>query len=162
MADPRSIRYIKAMRERCARISSQRVLCIDDNTYFRGFVRWFVSDFGCEVSAVCNAAEAIAQIQRNPNEFNLLILADWLPDMNGVDLVRRLRGMGYGGRIAVTAAKTVTPEQRSIYVSLGASSILMTPIGYAELMTLLQEVGDGVGGGARDKELSRTASSAHA
>lgn len=112
MADPRSIRHIKAMRELYARISSQRVLCIDNNPYFRDSVRWFVSDVGCEVSGASNASEAIAMIQRNPHRYDLLIIADWLPDMDGVELLRQLQAIACAGRIAVTAPQ-LSPEQRS-------------------------------------------------
>jgi CheY-like chemotaxis protein len=144
MADPRSIRYIKAMRELYARISSQRVLCIDNNPYFREFVCWFVSDVGCEVSATSNAADAIALIRRNSSEYDLLILADWLPDMDGVELLRQLQAMDYSGRIVVTTAQELRPEQHRIYESLGASSIIVTPIGYAELMRILEQVASNV------------------
>jgi Ni,Fe-hydrogenase III large subunit len=51
MVDRQAISHVKAMRDLHARISSQRVFCIDNNPYFRDFVRWFLSDVGCEVAA---------------------------------------------------------------------------------------------------------------
>jgi CheY-like chemotaxis protein len=89
MADPRSIRHIEAMRELYARISSQRVLCIDNNPYFRDFVCWFLSDVGCEVRAT--ASEALSVIRQKPSGYDLLIVADWLPDRDGVELLQTLR-----------------------------------------------------------------------
>lgn len=62
------------MRDSYARISSQRVLCIDNNPYFREFLCWFVSDVGCEVSAAPNAGEAIGPTQRNTDCYDLLII----------------------------------------------------------------------------------------
>jgi CheY-like chemotaxis protein len=144
MTDPGSIRHIKAMRELYARISSQRVLCIDNNPYFREFVCWFVSDVGCEVWAAPNAGEALALIRRNPSQYDLLILADWLPDLDGVELLRQLQAMAFSSRVVVTTARELRPEQRNVYESLGVSSIVVTPIGYAELMRILEQVGGSV------------------
>ncbi len=154
MANSRN-RYIEAMRELYARISSQRVLCIDSNPYLRNFVCWFVSDVGCEVSAAANAGEAIAMVQGNPNQYDVLILADWLPDMDGLELVRQLRAMSYFGRIAVTTAKELLPEPRNIYESLGVSSIIVTPIGYAELMRILEQAARSLEGSGRGEETFR-------
>jgi two-component system, chemotaxis family, chemotaxis protein CheY len=140
MVDRRNISYIKAMQELYARISSQRVLCIDDNPYFREFVCWFISDVGCEVSEAARAGDAIALIEPNPGSYDLLILADWLPDMDGVEVLRRLRSIPYAGRIAVTAPQQLPPDQKAIYNSLGVSAILTTPIGYSELMRILEPV----------------------
>jgi CheY-like chemotaxis protein len=155
MADPRSIRHIKAMRELYARISSQRVLCIDNNPYFREFVCWFVSDVGCEVWAAPNAGEAIALIRRNPSQYDLLILADWLPDMDGVELLRQLQAAAYSSRVVVTTARELRAEQRKMYESLGVSSIIVTPIGYAELMRILEQVASSVERRIPEKETFR-------
>jgi CheY-like chemotaxis protein len=144
MADPRSIRHIKAMRELYVRITSQRVLCIDNNPYFREFVCWFVSDVGCEVWAAPNAGEAMALIRRNPSQYDLLILADWLPDMDGVELLRQLQPTPYSSRVVVTTAQELRVEQRKVYESLGVSSIVVTPLGYAELMRILEQIASSV------------------
>lgn len=155
MADPRRIRYIKAMRELYGRISSQRVLCIDNNPYFREFVCWFVSDVGCEVSATSNGADAITLIRRNPMEYDLLILADWLPDMDGVELLRQLQAMDYSGRVVVTTAQELRPEEYRMYESLGASSVIATPIGYAEVMQILEQIASSVERRIPEKETFR-------
>jgi DNA-binding response OmpR family regulator len=139
MVDRQAISHVKAMRDLHARISSQRVFCIDNNPYFRDFVGWFLSDFGCEVEAAATAGEALSLIRRMPSGYDLLIVADWLPDMDGVELLQTLRSIPYAGRIAVTAPH-LSPEQRSTYESLGVSSILIKPVGYCELMRILEPV----------------------
>jgi DNA-binding response OmpR family regulator len=152
MADPRSVRHIKALRELYARIISQRVLCIDNNPYFREFVCWFLSDIGCEVKGVATAMEGLSMIRQEPAGYNILIVADWLPDMDGVELLRTLRLIPYSGRIAVTAPQ-LSRKQRAIYDSLGVSSILITPVGYCELMRILEPAvsTDNASGHERDK-----------
>ena len=127
------------MRDLHARISSQRVFCIDSNPYFHEFVCWFFSDVGCEVAAAETASEALSLIRQKPRGYDVLIVADWLPDMDGVELLQTLRSIHYAGRIAITAPQ-LSPEQRSTYESLGASPILITPVGYCELMRILEPV----------------------
>lgn len=143
------------MRELYARISSQRVLCIDNNPYFREFVCWFVSDVGCEVWGAPNAGEAMALIRRNPSQYDLLILADWLPDMDSVELLRQLQATAYSGRVVLTTARELRPEQRKMYESLGVSSVIVTPIGYAELMRILEQVASSVERRIPEKETFR-------
>ena len=100
---------------------------------------WFLSDVGCEVAAAATGGEALSLIRQKPSGYDLLVVADWLPDMDGVELLQTLRSIHYAGRIAITAPQ-LSPEQRSTYESLGASSILITPVGYCELMRILKPV----------------------
>ncbi len=153
--------HIRAMRKLYARISSQRVLCVDSNRYFRDFVCWFVSDVGCEVSPASNGGDAIALIRRNPGQYDLLILADWLPDMDGVELLRQLQAADYRGRVVVTTVRELRSEQRQMYESLGASSIIVTPIGYGEMMRILEQIA-GAEGSGQDKEAFQKSSDASA
>lgn len=115
----------------------QRVLCADNNPYFRHFVAWFLTDVGCEVATVATASEALSLIREGPDNYDLLIVADWLPDMDGLQLLQTLNSVGYAGRIVITAPHLLV-EQRTVYESLGASSVLITPIGYSELMRILE------------------------
>lgn len=146
MVDRRITGHVKAMLDLHARIISRRVVCIDSNFYFREFVCWFLSDVGCEVKGVATAKEGLSLIREEPAGYDILIIADWLPDMDGVELLQRPRSMPYAGRIAMTAPQ-LSPEQRAIYESLGASSILITPLGYSELMRVLEA---GVAGGGEN------------
>jgi len=135
----RAVRHAKAMRDLYARMTSQTVLCIDSNPYFREFVRWFVSDVGCAVAVAATGGEALSVIRRKPSAYDILIVADWLPDMDGLQLLQTLRSIPCAGRIAITAS-ALSLDRRTIYESLGATSILTTPLGYSELMRILQPV----------------------
>jgi DNA-binding response OmpR family regulator len=80
---------------------------------------------------------AVSGVQQRPDDYDLLIVAHWLPDMNGLQLLQTLNSVGYAGRIVITSPRLST-EQRAAYESLGASSILITPIGYGELIRILE------------------------
>jgi DNA-binding response OmpR family regulator len=117
--------------------SCQRILCADDNPYFRHFVSRFLTDNGCEVVDVATASEALSLVRERPDDYDILIIADWLPDMDGVDLFQTLRSVSYAGRIVITAANLL-PYRRSTYEALGASSFLITPVGYSDILRILE------------------------
>jgi hypothetical protein len=66
MVDRQTTSHGKATRDLHARISSQRFFCVDNNPYFREFVRWFLSDVGCEVKGVATAMERLSMIWQEP------------------------------------------------------------------------------------------------
>jgi CheY-like chemotaxis protein len=116
---------------------SQRILCADDNPYFRYFVSQFLTGSGYEVAETATASEALSMVRERPDHYDLLIVADWLPDMDGVELFQTLRAIPYTGRIVVTAPE-LSPDKKASYESLGASSFLMTPIGYSDILRILK------------------------
>lgn len=141
----RAVRHAKTMRNLYARMTSQTVLCVDSNPYFREFVRWFVSDVGCAVAVAATGGEALSVIRRNPSAYDILIIADWLPDMDGAQLLQTLRSIPVDGRITITTS-ALSADQRILYESLGAVSVLTTPVGYSELMRVLAPVAAGNSG----------------
>jgi two-component system, OmpR family, response regulator ResD len=116
---------------------SQCILCADDNPYFRHFVSRFLTDYGCEVVDVATASEALSLVRERPDDYDLLIVADWLPDMDGVELFQALRSIPYAGRIVITAPNLM-PYRKATYEALGASSFLITPVGYSDVLRILE------------------------
>ena len=116
--------------------SRLRILCADDNPYFRHFVIGFITDYGYEVAEVATASEALSLVRERPKYYDLIIISDWLPDMGGVELFQALRLIPYDGRIVITTPK-LSPEQKARYASLGASSFLMVPAGYSEVLRII-------------------------
>jgi CheY-like chemotaxis protein len=74
----------------------------------------------------------------------MLLIVDWvLPDMDGAELLRRLRAEGCGGavqRVALLAAYE-TPSLRESAQALGAHELLAKPVLPAELRRLLGQAG---------------------
>ncbi len=122
--------------QRPMKATCRRVLCAETNPYFRRFVSWLLTNNGCEVSEAATASEALALIREGPTGYDLVIVADWLPDMDGIELLQTLHSIGYAGRIVVTARR-LPPEEGASYKSLGASSILITPVGYSDILRIL-------------------------
>lgn len=116
---------------------SQRVLCADDNLCYRHFVSRFLIENGCEVAEAGTAGETLSLAQMKPQHYDLLIIADWLPDMDGVELIQTLRSIPYVGRIVITAPKMLS-YRRAAYETLGACAALITPVCHSDLMRILK------------------------
>jgi CheY-like chemotaxis protein len=114
-------------------VSAQRILCADTNPYCRGFATPFLTDSGYEVAATGTASDMISLIRERPDHYDLLIVADWLPDMDRSEFFTTLRSIPFRDRIVVNVPE-LSPEEKTKYHSLGASSFLLTPVGYFDIL----------------------------
>ncbi|TPN07693.1 response regulator [Mesorhizobium sp. B2-3-3] len=91
---------------------------------------------GFRVAAVAHtAAEALARIDDVP--VDLILLDHYLPDRNGLAVVRELRGLGHHTDvIMVTAARDVATVQAAM--RHGALQYLVKPFAFAGLRTKLE------------------------
>ncbi|MEU8838363.1 response regulator [Streptomyces roseus] len=87
------------------------------------------------VAQAHSAAEALARLDAHP--VDLILLDHYLPDENGLDLVRRLRQLGHRTDvIMVTAARDLATVQNAM--RLGALQYLVKPFTFAGLRTRLE------------------------
>ena len=96
----------------------------------------------CERRAIerrrcCSGAEALGQLARR--KFDVVLLDMVMPDMDGIDMLERLRAMGGVNRgtpvIACTA--NVLPDQIEAYRKAGTVGVLAKPI---DVRAMLQAV----------------------
>lgn len=109
------------------------------------------------VAQAHSAAEALARLDTHP--VDLILLDHYLPDENGLDLVRRLRQLGHRTDvIMVTAARDLATVQNAM--RLGALQYLVKPFTFAGLRTRLEAYGSlrrtlETGGEAEQAEVDR-------
>ncbi|MFD3539929.1 response regulator [Streptomyces sp. NPDC058662] len=109
------------------------------------------------VAQAHSAAEALELLTSRP--VDLVLLDHYLPDENGLDLVRRLRQRGQGTDvIMVTAARDLATVQAAM--RLGALQYLVKPFTFAGLRARLQAYGSlrrtlDTGGEAEQAEVDR-------
>ena len=68
-----------------------RVLCVDDDEDAREMLSELLKGSLIETRAVGTAAQALSLIQTE--RFDLYMLESWLPDLDGVELCRRMRAL---------------------------------------------------------------------
>lgn len=68
-----------------------RVLCVDDDEDSREMLSALLKFSLIETRAVGTAAQALSLLQTE--HFDLFLLDSWLPDLDGVELCRRMRAL---------------------------------------------------------------------
>jgi len=103
-------------------LSGLRVLVVDDEWDTREVVAAVLTTCGAEVVSVGSATEALDQMERQ--RFDLLISDIGMPEMNGYDLISRIRQLGedHGGRtpaVALTAYAGIDDRKRALAAGYG-------------------------------------------
>jgi PAS domain S-box-containing protein len=117
------------------RLDNVRVLVVDDETDGRGLIARILEDRGASVVCASSAQEALEALAHE--HFDLLLSDVGMPDMDGLELIRRVRGLdkARGGpipAIAITAYARAEDRQRSLLA--GFHMHLSKPIEARELI----------------------------
>ena len=88
---------------------------------------------------VADGEQALAEVRLKPGGFDLLITDHSMPRMNGVELVKRLREVGFRGKILVLSAH-LSPENRAAYEALGVNGPLPKPFRSFQLRDLIRRI----------------------
>jgi CheY-like chemotaxis protein len=117
-------------------LSGLRVLVVDDEHDTRELVAAVLTTCGAEVASVGSAAEALGQLERQ--RFNLLISDIGMPDMNGYELISRIRQLGeeHGGSTpAVALTAYAGSDDRKRALDGGYEMHIPKPFAAAELIS---------------------------
>jgi PAS domain S-box-containing protein len=117
-------------------LNGLRVLVVDDERDTRELVAALLTTCGAEVVSVGSATEALHQMEQQ--RFDLLISDIGMPEMNGYDLISRIRQLGeeHGGRtpaMALTAFAGFDDRQRAL--AAGYEMHIPKPFVAAELIS---------------------------
>ena len=80
------------------------ILLVEDDAAIRKTVGQLLSAYGYEVRTAATGAEADERAQQQPP--NLVVLDLWLPDMDGMDVCRRIRARSEMPIIVLSARAT--------------------------------------------------------
>lgn len=111
---------------------TQQLLIIEDESDLRNMLRYSLEDEGYQVEAVANGSSAWrALTQQLPD----LVLLDWmLPDISGVDLLRRIRNHETLAELPVILLTARAEEQDKVSgLDAGADDYIVKPFSIKEL-----------------------------
>lgn len=118
-----------------------RVLLVEDNNLVRDTFREVLWQAGHEVECASDGEEGWRVLQAaEARPFDLLIADLDLPRLSGRDLVARIRGKGWARGVIVVSG-LLDPRHGAELFALGADRVLRKPIGMADLLTAVSEVG---------------------
>jgi two-component system KDP operon response regulator KdpE len=112
-----------------------RVLVVDDEPPIRRFLRPSLRAQGYHVLEAENGVAALDLIGRNPPDVIVLDLG--LPDIDGVEVIRRLRRQGSTVPVIVLSSRTDEPGKVEA-LDLGADDYVTKPFGMEELLARLR------------------------
>jgi len=111
---------------------SQQLLIIEDESDLRNMLQYALEEEGYDIAGVANGSAAWRALTQNPPD---LVLLDWmLPDISGVDLLRRIRGHEVLGDVPVIMLTARAEEQDKVRgLDAGADDYIVKPFSLKEL-----------------------------
>jgi UDP-3-O-acyl N-acetylglucosamine deacetylase len=126
---------------------SETILVVDDEDQIRHTLRGVLADEGFEVVEASNGRRALELLERTTPR--LAIVDIWMPEVDGIELVRNMRAQAPGVPIIVISGHG-TIETAVRVIRLGAFDFLEKPF---PLDALLNVVGRALGGAEADEAL---------
>ena len=119
---------------------TQQLLMIEDDERLASMVSEYLRQGGFEVSHALDGASGLAALQKSPP--SLVVLDLMLPDMDGLEICRRIRALG--GALGKTPLLMLTakgdPMDRVIGLEVGADDYLAKPFEPRELLARIRAI----------------------
>lgn len=115
-----------------------RILYADDVAELRDVARLSFSREGHGIECVADGQLAIARVTADPH-FDLVITDHHMPNMNGLEVVRRLRAMEFPGKILVFSSD-LGSQVAAQYEQLKVDRILYKPVYPSVLRQAIAEI----------------------
>ncbi len=119
-----------------------KALIVDDSRAVRMILSKTLRELGFEVCEAGNGREALDVIEAEKNAVTL-VLADWnMPEINGLELLKRLRqNPGLSSLVVVMVTTETELDQMAAALEAGANEYVMKPFTRDILVEKLQLVG---------------------
>ena len=117
-------------------MSTPHVLVVDDEDDIRALIKDILSDEGYEVTNAADAAEARAA--RDEGKFDLILLDIWMPDTDGISLLREWSEHGELDCPVVIMSGHGTVDTAVEATRLGAFDFVEKPLSIAKLLRTVE------------------------
>jgi two-component system, NtrC family, nitrogen regulation response regulator NtrX len=117
-------------------MNAQRILVVDDEADIRGLLKEILSEEGYEVDVAANAGQARASRARQTPD--LVLLDIWMPDVDGITLLREWSSSVNDGCPVVMMSGHGTVETAVEATRLGAFDYIEKPLSLAKLLRTVE------------------------
>jgi two-component system, NtrC family, nitrogen regulation response regulator NtrX len=131
-------------------VSGPHILVVDDEADIRGLLKEILSEEGYEVDVAANAAQARASRARQVPD--LVLLDIWMPDVDGITLLREWSAAAADGCPVVMMSGHGTVETAVEATRLGAFDFVEKPLSLAKLLRTVERALDA---GRRHRQAAR-------
>jgi two-component system nitrogen regulation response regulator NtrX len=114
---------------------SARILVVDDEANIRALVDEILSEEGYDVTTAADAKEARGARKRQ--EFDLILLDIWMPDTDGISLLREWSDSGATGTVVMMSGHG-TVDTAVEATRLGAVDFIEKPVSLAKLLRTVE------------------------
>ena len=121
-------------------MSAPHILVVDDEADIRGLLKEILSEEGYEVDVAANAAQARASRARQTPD--LVLLDIWMPDVDGITLLREWSASVTDGCPVVMMSGHGTVETAVEATRLGAFDFVEKPLSLAKLLRTVERALD--------------------
>ena len=121
-------------------MSAPHILVVDDEADIRGLLKEILSEEGYAVDVAANAAQARASRARQTPD--LVLLDIWMPDVDGITLLREWSASGADGCPVVMMSGHGTVETAVEATRLGAFDFVEKPLSLAKLLRTVERALD--------------------
>jgi DNA-binding response OmpR family regulator len=118
-------------------MSARSVLVVEDDDLIASFVRRALVRLGYSVTCAATGTDALEHLAEGGVDVVLLDLT--LPDMDGLDILRRIRDGGSTVSVIVLTSRS-DPADRATAERWGVSRYLVKPFPLAELVELVGSI----------------------
>lgn len=120
---------------------TERILVIDDELLLVKVSQRMLEDFGYKVTGIMDSKQALAMVQADPQQFDLILTDQTMPGMTGSELARAVLALVPTMPIILcTGHSAVTSEEEAL--AMGIRRYLNKPLQVDELVRTLREVLD--------------------
>lgn len=132
-------------------MSAARILVVDDESEIRGLLKEILADEGYEVDVAADAAEA--RVRRTQHDPDLVLLDIWMPDTDGITLLREWVQPNGSSCPVVMMSGHGTVETAVEATRLGAFDFVEKPLSLAKLLRTVERA---LESGRSRRQASRT------
>jgi DNA-binding response OmpR family regulator len=105
--------------------TKKRVLIVEDDEVISAYITACFESLDWDILATADGREAL-QYLCEAESFDLILLDVWMPDMNGLEVLRTLRGLGIASPVFVMTAYEDSFDLQGV-IEMGATDVLHKP-----------------------------------
>ena len=116
-------------------VQGARVLVVDDRRDMRYLLQTFLEEAGAHVATAANGRDALHKAHEQTN-LDAIVLDMQMPEMDGFAAAKRLRELGYRGKLIALTASAMTSD-RERCMAAGCDEYMSKPVDRARLLQLI-------------------------
>ena len=122
-------------------LGTEKIIFLDDNENVANVCSNVLGEYGYQVTCMTDSAETLKLITANPDYFDLLITDQTMPQLSGIDIIKKVLAINPDFRtVLVTGYSTKIDAEKAL--AIGAKAFCLKPLDAEELLQTVRNVLD--------------------